>query len=132
MDSKGTLLLPVAQCRGNLGHGPIHHIDGEEKTRTTPVVRRARCGWWLGNLENAQKVYIAGGIRYRGDHLRGDRQTGGHHVLGGNLMAMGKMVREMLPKAAINFVADNDNPKPMTGENTGIVKRRRPRGYWGN
>jgi phage/plasmid primase-like uncharacterized protein len=123
MDSKGTLLLPLLNAEGTLATVQYITIDGEKKYH--PGGQAGGSGWWLGNLDGAQKVYIAEGFATAATIFE---ETGRPVVIAysaGNLMAMGKMVREMLPKAAITFVADNDNPNPKTGENTGIVKAQK-------
>jgi len=123
MDSNGTLLLPLLNVEGTLATVQYITIDGEKKYH--PGGQAGGCGWWLGNLENAQKVYIAEGFATAATIFE---ETGRPVVIAysaGNLMAMGKMIRGLLPKAVITFVADNDNPNPKTGENTGVVKAQK-------
>lgn len=123
MTSEGTLLLPLVNAEGTLATVQYITIDGEKKYH--PGGQAGGSGWWLGNLDGAQKVYIAEGFATAATIFE---ETGRPVVIAysaGNLMAMGKMVREMLPKAAITFVADNDNPNPKTGENTGIAKAQK-------
>lgn len=123
MTSEGTLLLPLLNAEGTLATVQYITMDGEKKYH--PGGQAGGSGWWLGNLDGAQKVYIAEGFATAATIFE---ETGRPVVIAysaGNLAAMGKMVREMLPKAAITFVADNDNPNPKTGENTGIVKAQK-------
>lgn len=123
MDSNGTLLLPLLNAEGTLATVQYITIAGEKKYH--PGGQAGGCGWWLGNLENAQKVYIAEGFATAATIFE---ETGRPVVItysAGNIMAMAKMIREWLPKTAITIVADNDNPNPKTGENTGVVKAQK-------
>ena len=123
MTSEGTLLLPLLNAEGTLATVQYITLDGEKKYH--PGGQAGGSGWWLGRLDGAPKVYIAEGFATAATI---HEETGRPVVIAysaGNLMAMGKMVREMLPKAAITIVADNDHPNPKTGENTGIVKAQK-------
>jgi KaiC/GvpD/RAD55 family RecA-like ATPase len=123
MTSEGTLVIPLYNAEGTMATLQYITLGGEKKYH--PGGQAGGSGWWLGNPEGASKVYLAEGFATAATIFE---ETGRPVVIAysaGNLTAMGKMIREWLPKTAITIVADNDNPNPKTGENTGIIKAQK-------
>jgi len=123
MTKDNRLVLPLYNSEGVMT--TVQYISKEGKKKYHPGGQAGGSGWWLGNLEGATKVYIAEGFATAATIFE---ETGRPVVIAysaGNLMAMGKMFRGQLPRTSITFVADNDNPNPKTGENTGVAKAQK-------
>ena len=116
---RGRLMFPLFNDQGELS--TIEYVDREGDKKYHTGGKSGGCGWWLGDLNNASKIYLAEGFATAATIFEETGRPVGIAYSAANLPAMAKQLREAIPEANIVIVADHDKPHPKTGANTGLV-----------
>jgi phage/plasmid primase-like uncharacterized protein len=106
MTPDGRLLLPLWTPDGEISS--LQYITDEGRKKFHPGGKTAGSFWWIGNVEDAKRVYIAEGYATAASI---------HEVTGSpviiaynakNLIPVASSIREQMPLAKLIIVADND------------------------
>ncbi|NBK26068.1 MAG: hypothetical protein EOM68_29140, partial [Spirochaetia bacterium] len=120
MAKDGRLVLPLYDADGMMS--TVQYINDEGKKLYLPGGATGGCGWMLGDLSNASKVYLAEGFATAASIFEETGRPVGIAYSAGNLPAMAQILRSYSPDANIIIVADNDFPNKNTGVTIGLVK----------
>jgi phage/plasmid primase-like uncharacterized protein len=106
VNQKGFLILPLYDDNGMISS--LQYIWDTGEKRYLSGSRKQGCYWWIGELGNAQKAFMAEGYATAASIYEA---TGLPVIIAfdsGNLVPVSKVIKQKHPKMELVIVADND------------------------